>query len=304
MNPPRQLSDFIAKSVSFSATCPGLKKNIKLTTEEKRKLIDNPSSEMTLEHQCELIDLARSSFYYVPWEWDETALEIMRDIDEEYTRRPFRGKRTMCDYLRDRGYNIGVKRTRTLMKWMGLEATVPGPLTSKPHPQHRKYPYLLRNLEITGPNHVWTSDITYIRLSRGFVYLTAVMDWYSRYVIAWELSTTLDNDFCVRCVEEALRENSPMIFNTDQGVQYTSENFVKTLENHSIQISMDGRGRAFDNIMIERLWRTVKYEEVYLKDYESVSECRRSLGEYFDFYNNARKHSKWDCVPSRKYQET
>lgn len=274
-----------------------------MTTKEKRALVDPNSCDMTVTHQCELLDLAPSSFYYMPWEWDDVALEVMRVIDEEYTRHPFRGKRTMSGYLREQGYDIGVKRTRTLMQWMGLEATVPGPLTSKPHPEHRKYPYLLRDMAITAPNQVWASDITYIRLTRGFVYLTAVMDWYSRYVITWELSTTLDNDFCVRCLEEALRTGSPMIFNTDQGVQYTSENFIKVLESHSIQISMDGRGRAFDNIMIERLWRTIKYEEVFLKDYDDVSECRLGLGEYFEFYNRQRTHSSLGSVPERKYLE-
>ena len=258
---------------------------------------------MSISRQCELLDLSRGTFYYMPWEWDDGALEIMRMIDEEYTRHPFLGKRRICNYLQEQGYNIGVKRTRTLMQWMGLESTLPGPLTSTSHPEQKKYPYLLRDLEITRSNQVWTTDITYIRLSRGFVYLTAVLDWYSRYVIAWELSTTLDNDFCIRCLEEALRVNCPTVFNTDQGVQYTSENFIKVLESHSIQISMDGRGRAFDNIMIERLWRTIKYEEVFLKDYDDVSDCRRSLGEYFEFYNRRRTHSSLGSVPERTYLE-
>ena len=256
---------------------------------------------MPISRQCELLGLSRGTFYYVPWEWDEVALEIMRVIDEEYTRHPFLGKRRICNYLQEQGYNMGVKRTRTLMEWMGLESTLPGPQTSKPHTKQKKYPYLLRGLQITEPNQVWTTDITYIRLCHGFVYLTAVLDWYSRYVIAWDLSTTLDNDFCIRCVEEALRINCPTIFNTDQGAQYTSENFIKVLESHSIQISMDGRGRALDNIMIERLWRTVKYEEVYLKDYDDVSNCRQSLDTYFEYYNEYRKHSVLGCVPKEKY---
>ena len=234
-------------------------------------------------------------------EWNDAALEVMRAIDEEYTRHPFRGKRGMCDYLQKDGYPIGVKRTRTLMKWMGLISTVPGPHTSKPHPSNRKFPYLLKDLEITTPNQVWATDITYIRLSRGFVYLTAVLDWFSRYVITWELSTTLDSEFCVHCVEEAFRVGCPEIFNSDQGAQFTSNEFIETLERHPLRISMDGQGRAFDNIMIERFWRTVKYEEVYMKDYADVSDCRRSLSDYFRFYNEERHHTSLNCTPSEAY---
>ena len=225
----------------------------------------------------------------------------MREIDEEYTQHPFYGKRQMCRYLQERGYSIGVKRTRTLMKKMGLISVVPGPHTSKPHPEHKKYPYLLRGLEITGPNQVWTTDITYIRLSHGFVYLTAVLDWYSRYVIAWELSTTLDTEFCVHCVEEALRVDCPAVMNSDQGSQYTSKEYIETLERHQIQISMDSRGRAYDNIRIERLWRTIKYEEVYLKDYTDVSDCRKSISAYIRYYNEERRHSVLGNTPLAVY---
>ena len=264
-------------------------------------MIDKNSQKMSVARQCRLLDLSRSTLNYIPWEWDEVALETMRAIDEEYTRHPFRGKRTMCNYLQQLGYNIGIKRTRTLMKWMGLESVLPGPNTSKPHPAHNKYPYLLKGLDITHSNHVWSTDITYIRLSHGFVYLTAVLDWFSRYVISWELSTTLDTEFCVHCLEESLRYGCPTIFNTDQGIQYTSDIFVKTLQRHSIRISMDGKGQAFDNIMVERLWRTVKYEEVYLKEYRSVSDCRSNLKEYFRFYNTERNHSILGCTPEEKY---
>ena len=232
----------------------------------------------------------------------------MNLIDEEYTKHPFKGKRQMRDFLVDQGCDIGVKRTRTLMRLMGLESVAPKPDLSKPHPHRPKFPYMLKGLEIKAPDDVWTSDITYIRLGKGFVYLAAVMDWYSRYVLSWELSTSLENEFCVRCLESALilHENEgrrPEIFNTDQGVQYTSLNFVEVLQGHSIRISMDGKGRAFDNIMIERLWRTLKYEEVYLKSYDDVPDCRRSLGEYFRYYNEERKHSTLGSTPWTAYHE-
>lgn len=232
----------------------------------------------------------------------------MNLIDKEYTRHPFKGKRQMRDFLVDQGCDIGVKRTRTLMQYMGLESVAPKPDLSKPHPQHPKFPYLLRGLEIKAPDMVWASDITYIRLGKGFVYLVAVMDWNSRYVLAWELSTSLENDFCVRCLESALYlcdngTRRPAIFNTDQGVQYTSLNFVEVLQGHSIRISMDGKGRAFDNIMIERLWRTVKYEEVYLKSYDDVPDCRRSLGDYFRYYNEERRHSTLGTTPWSAYHD-
>lgn len=265
------------------------------------RLVDPNAKEKSVAEQCRLLDLPRSSFYYAPWEWDAGALEIMRIIDEEYTRHPFKGKRGMRDYLQARGYPIGVKRTRTLMREMGLVSTAPGPQTSKPHPEHRKFPYLLKGLEIKAPNQVWATDITYIRLSKGFVYLTAVLDWFSRYVITWELSTTLDCDFCIHCVEDAFRIGCPEIFNSDQGAQYTSNEFIETLQSHPLRISMDGKGRAFDNIMVERLWRTVKYEEVYLKDYEDVSDCRRNLSDYFRYYNSERRHSVIGGVPKDVY---
>lgn len=280
-----------------------------MTVAEKRHLIEPDHPTLSLSRQCELLDLNRSSYYYNAWEWGETALEIMRLIDEEYTRRPCKGKRQMCLFLKGQGYDIGVKRTRTLMRFMGLESMSPKPDLSKPHPDHPKFPYLLQGLLIDAPDMVWVSDITYIRLGRGFVYLVAAMDWRSRYVLAWELSTSLENDFCVRCLESALslsvgRTRHPRIFNTDQGVQYTSRNFVKVLQDHGIQVSMDGKGRAFDNIMIERLWRTVKYEEVYLKSYDSVCDCRESLDEYIRYYNESRPHSSLrNKTPFQVYHE-
>ena len=245
--------------------------------------------------------MSRAAYYYEPWEWDETALAMLRAIDEEYTRHPFLGKRRMRDCLAELGYDVGVKRTRTLMAWLGLEAIYPKKSTSAPNREHKKYPYLLKRLPIVRPNQVWASDITYVRLSRGFAYLTVVMDWFSRYVITWELSTTLDSDFCVRCLERALETGRPEIFNTDQGVQYTSADFTRTLLSADVRISMNGAGRCFDNIMVERLWRSVKQEEVYLKEYEDVLDCRGNLGEYFEYYDFRRRHSQLDARPAEIY---
>ncbi len=223
--------------------------------EAKRLLVEPEQERLSIVRQCKLLGMSRAAYYYEPWVWGETALAMLRAIDEEYTRHPFLGKRRMCDYLAELGYDVGVKRARTLMAWLGLEAIYPKKNLSVPNREHKKYPYLLKRLPIIRPNQVWASDITYVRLSRGFAYLTVVMDWFSRYVIAWELSTTLDSDFCVRCLERALETGKPEIFNTDQGVQYTSEDFTKTLLAADVQISMNGAGRCFDNIMVERLWR-------------------------------------------------
>lgn len=212
-------------------------------------------------------------------------------IDEEYTRHPFFGSRKMVTYLRERGYVINRKRVQRYMRLMGLAAMAPGPLTSKPHPQHRIYPYLLRGMKITAPNQVWSADVTYLRLERGFVYLVAIIDWYSRRVLSWRLSNSMEATFCVECLEEALRcYGNPVIFNSDQGSQFTSEAFTGVLKSHGITISMDGRGRALDNIFVERLWRSVKYEDVYLKGYSSMPELMLGLTEYFAFYNEERMH--------------
>jgi putative transposase len=224
---------------------------------------------------------------------EETAqnLELMRLIDEEYTRHPFYGSRKMRDWLRRQGYAVNRKRVRRLMRKMGLESVAPKPNTSRPAPQHKIYPYLLRGLEIDRPDQVWCTDITYIRLAKGFVYLTAVMDWYSRRVLSWEISVTMEEQFCVSALESALRRHGrPEIFNTDQGSQFTGDTFTGVLKAAGVKISMDGKGRAMDNIMVERLWRSVKYEEVYLKDYESVGELTAALKRYFTFYNDERPH--------------
>lgn len=215
----------------------------------------------------------------------------MNTIDELFTKKPTLGVRQMMWRLRDRGFAVGKKRVRTLMRHMGLVAICPKRNTSKRNPQHPVYPYLLRGVEINRVNQVWSMDITYIRLGHGFAYLTAVIDWHSRYVIAWRLSNTLNADFCVECLKEALQYGTPEIFNTDQGCQFTSAEFIKVLEDAKIAISMDGRGRALDNIFVERLWRTVKYDDIYIKGYQTIPEANKGLKEFFDDYNMDRRHS-------------
>ena len=265
-----------------------------LSVNDKRLCIQANHSELSIQRQCELIELPRSSYYLKPTldggERPEN-LELMRLIDEEYTRHPFYGTRQMRNYLRKRGYKVNRKRVQRLMRKMGIQSVAPKPGTSKPHPSHKVYPYLLRNLVIDQPDQVHCTDITYIRLPGGFVYLTAVMDWYSRFVLSWEVSVTMDTEFCVSALERSLRlYGAPEIFNTDQGAQYTSKEFTGILHDHKVKISMDGKGRAMDNIFIERLWRTVKYEEIYLKEYESVAELKKALKTYFHFYNYERPH--------------
>jgi len=249
------------------------------------------ASRVSVRKQCELLELNRSSLYYEPVPLSEADLGLMNVIDEEFTKRPCLGARQMMWRLRDLGYSIGRKHTRSLMRELGLEAVFPKKNTSRRNPEHPVYPYLLREVLITRPNQVWSMDITYIRLGKGFVYLVAVVDWASRYVIAWRLSNTLTADFCVECLEEALEYGKPEIFNTDQGCQFTSEEFTSVLLDREIRISMDGRGRALDNIFVERLWRTVKYEDVYLKGYQTIPDAQAGLRDYFDYYNMQRRHS-------------
>ena len=254
-------------------------------------MIDSDDKRISIKRQCELLGLSRSSYYRGPRGESEDNLMYMRFMDEEYTRHPFFGSRGMRDYLRRLGYKVGRKRMQRLMRVMGLVSVAPQKRTSIPAPGHKIYPYLLRNLDICRPDHVWCSDITYIRLKRGFVFLTAVMDWCSRYVLSWEVSVTIDDSFCVSALERALRcHGIPELFNTDQGGQYTGGGFTGVLRDHGIRISMDGRGRATDNIAIERFWRSLKYEDIYLKDYETVDELNDGLREYFDWYNNSRSH--------------
>jgi len=221
-------------------------------------------------------------------------LELMRVIDRLYLKRPFYGSPRMTDWLRDLGWTVGENRVARLMRVMGLQAVVPGPHTSRPAPEHKVYPYLLRDLTIGRPDQVWCADITYIPMQRGFLYLVAVMDWFSRYVLAWELSNTLESAFCLAALERALRGSCPDIFNTDQGSQFTAEVFTERLLSAEVRISMDGRGRAMDNVFVERLWRTVKYEEVYLNDYADGVHARDRLGRFFRFYNTDRRHQSLD----------
>jgi putative transposase len=222
-------------------------------------------------------------------------LELMRLIDEEYTRHPFYGSRKIRIYLKRQGHSVGRKRVQRLMRKMGIQSVAPKPNTSAPRKNHKIYPYLLKGLNINRPDMVWCSDITYIRLPGGFVYLTAIMDWHSRYVLSWEVSVTMEDDFCVNALESAIRRyGRPDIFNTDQGAQYTGKDFTGVLTKHGIRISMDGKGRAMDNIFIERLWRSVKYEEIYLHEYQNVKELIKALKRYFEFYNFERSHQSLD----------
>ena len=245
---------------------------------------------LSVARQCELLALARSSLYYEPIGESRENLELMRRIDEAYTRWPFYGVRRMRVHLARKGYAVNAKRVRRLMRLMGLETIYPRRRLSAPGQAYKRYPYLLAGVEAVRPNQVWSADITYIRLRRGFMYLVAVLDWYSRYVVSWALSATPDAQFCVRSLQDALGRAQPEIFNTDQGTQFTSGEFTGLLEQCGIAISMDGRGRVYDNIFVERLWRTVKYEEVYLKDYADPGEARTGLGAYFRFYNQERPH--------------
>lgn len=243
-----------------------------------------------MSRQCRLLGLSKAAYYYRARERNGLNEALMTLLDEQYTKTPFYGVPKMTEWLRTRGYMINRKRVRRLMKILGLEAVYPKPWLSKPAKDHKKYPYLLMDVVIERPDHVWSTDITYIRLKGGFIYLVAIMDWHSRYVLSWEVSTTLDAEFCIRALERALSLSSPDVFNSDQGSQFTSVEFTGRLEKLGVAISMDGRGRAMDNIFVERLWRTVKYEEVYLKSYETVKEARESLARYFHFYNTERLH--------------
>lgn len=269
----------------------------------KRSLIEADHPTLSIRRQCELIELSRASYYRSPAPESKENLRLMRIIDEEYTRHPFLGSRGMKSYLCRLGHRVNRKRVKRLMGLMGLASVAPQKKTTVPAQGHKVYPYLLRNLDISRANQVWASDITYIRLKRGFVFLTAVMDWHSRYVLSWEISVTMDEDFCVSALERALRRHgAPDIFNTDQGSQYTGAAFTGVLKKHDVKISMDGKGRAADNIMVERLWRTVKYEDIYLKDYETVEDLMAGLREYFDYYNQSRSHqSLGELTPAEVY---
>ena len=258
--------------------------------EQRRLWVDPQHQNISVQRQCDLLGVARASYYYQPQSESPENLLYMRLLDEEYTAHPFYGVRKMTVQLQLKNYAVGPKRVRRLLRTMGLMAVYPKPRLSLNPLEHKRFPYLLNGLEIVRPNQVWSTDITYIRLRGGFVYLAAIIDWHSRYVIDWELSISLEADFCVALLERALAFGQPEIFNTDQGVQFTSARFQAPLLAAHVRLSMDGRGRAFDNIFVERLWRSVKYEEVYLKDYQTVSDVRQGMNRYFPFYNNDRIH--------------
>jgi putative transposase len=262
-------------------------------------LIERNHPTISIRRQCELIGLNRSSLYYEPAGESEYNLLLMRLIDEQYTRTPFYGWPRMTAYLRRLKHQVNHKRVRRLMRLMGLQAVGPKPRTTTAAPGHRVYPYLLRGLAIERPLQVWCADITYVPMQHGFMYLVAVLDWFSRYVLSWQLSNTLDGRFCQEALRRALHRGTPEIFNTDQGVQFTAQAFTTILHEADIRISMDGRGRALDNIMIERLWRTVKYENIYLMDYATVWELEAGLHHYFHFYNHERLHQSLAyCTPA------
>lgn len=279
-----------------------LKKNLNCSIDIKRQCIDPKHSLVPIARQCDLLGISRSAYYYQSCKDESYNLALMRLIDEEYTRYPFYGIEKMTAVLRRQGHTINPKRIRRLMRLMGLEAIYPKPNLSKASKEHKIYPYLLRGVSIGRVDQVWSTDITYIRLNSGFIYLVAVIDWFSRYVLSYEFSTTLDKDFCIKALRDALKVAKPKIFNTDQGSQFTSDAFTGTLKEAGVTISMDGRGRALDNIFVERLWRTVKYERVYLHNYETVREAIQDIGEYFDFYNNKRLHQSLDYqTPAEVY---
>ena len=258
---------------------------------ERLALVDHDDPEVPVVTQCRLLKVARSTLYYRPVPVSADDLAVMRRMDELHLTWPFYGSRRMAAVLRREGWAVNRKRAKRLMRVMGIEAIYQKPNTSKGHPDHKVYPYLLRGLAIDRPNQVWCADITYIPMAKGFVYLVAVMDWFSRRVLSWRVSITMETDFCVEALTEAMeRYGQPEIFNTDQGVQFTSASFIDELADRGVRISMDGKGRYLDNIFIERLWRSLKYEEVYLKAYGSVAEARRNLGEWLAFYTNRPNH--------------
>jgi putative transposase len=252
----------------------------------------NPKHKLSIRRQAELLEISRSTVYYRPRAVSEADLMLMRRIDELHLNYPFAGSRMLRDMLSQQGLEVGRRHVRTLMRRMGIETLYRKPNTSNPAAGHKIYPYLLRGLSITRPNQVWAMDITYIPMARGFVYLAAVVDWFSRRVLAWRVSITMDTSFCIEALDEALSQyGKPEIFNTDQGSQFTSEAFTGRLKDEGIKISMDGKGRWADNVFVERIWRSLKYEHVYLHAYESVGEARHKIGSYFTFYNSKRPHS-------------
>jgi putative transposase len=269
-----------------------------------RPLIEAGHPQLSVRRQCELLGLSRSSLYYEPAAESAENLRLMRLLDREYTAHPFLGSRRLTKWLIEQGEEVNRKRIQRLMRLMGLEAIYPKPKLSAAGRGHRIYPYLLRNVNIQRVDHVWSTDITYVPLASGFMYLAAVIDWFSRYVLAWRLSNTLDGSFCLDMLEEALSRGRPEVFNTDQGVQFTASAWTGRLESAGVAVSMDGKGRCLDNIFVERLWRTVKYEEVYLHRYEVVPQLASGLERYFEYYNEGRLHQSLDYrTPATVYWE-
>ena len=261
-----------------------------MSRQRRREMVDHQHPVLSMVRQCALLSISRSSLYYRPMGASPEDLALMKAMDQQYLATPFYGSRRIRAWLSRQGHQMSRKRVQRLMRTMGLAAIYRRPRTSQPTLGYKVYPYLLSGMEITRPNQVWAADITYIPMARGFLYLVAIMDWYSRYVVAWSLSNTLDADFCVETLKEALGKGTPEVFNTDQGSQFTSEAFTGLLDHQRIRISMDGKGRYTDNIFVERLWRTVKYEEVYLKAYSNGREAESELDAYFHFYNTQRPH--------------
>jgi putative transposase len=274
------------------------------SAELRRALVEASHPRLSVRRQCELLGLCRSSFYYEPAQETPENLALMRRIDEHYTRCPFYGSRRWAAWLQGEGYEVNRKRVQRLMRLMGLEAIYPKPRLSVGDRQHKVYPYLLRGVSVERPDQVWSADITYVPMAHGFMYLAATIDWYSRYVIAWRLSNTLDGSFCLEMLQEALGLGKPEVFNTDQGVQFTASAWTARLEAAGVRISMDGKGRCLDNVFVERLWRSVKYEDVYLNGYEAVPQLQHGLKAYFLFYNEERLHQALDYrSPAAVYQQ-
>ena len=266
--------------------------------------MDRADAVLSVSRQCELLELSRSSYYYEPATESAENLALMVLLDQEYTAHPFQGSRRMTTWLHGQGYPVNRKRVQRLLRLMGLEAVYPKPRLSVAGAGHKVYPYLLRGVTIERVDQVWSTDITYIPLRHGFMYLTAVMDWHSRYVLSWRLSNTLDVAFCLEALEEALRRGCPEVFNTDQGVQFTSSSFTSRLEAAGAKVSMDGRGRWLDNVFVERLWRTVKYEEIYLWRHETVPALHSGLERYFGYYNGERRHQSLENqTPAEVYEK-
>ena len=274
------------------------------SVEGLRPLIETDHSHLSVRRQCQLLGLSRATYYYEPASESKENLALMRLIDEEYTRHPFYGSRRMTLWLSQQGQAVNRKRVQRLMRLMGLEAIYPKPKLSVADRQHKVYPYLLRDVAIERVDQVWSTDITYVPMTHGFMYLAAIIDWYSRYVLAWRLSNTLDGEFCLDMLEEALRTGQPEVFNTDQGCQFTALAWTSRLEQAGVAVSMDGKGRWADNVWVERLWRTVKYEDIYPKRYEVVPELQAGLKVYFPFYNDERPHQSLDDrTPAVVYRE-